>query len=176
MEKEKGSFGIGVSYSSYEFRTSIDTVSVSSPALNMWYRKGISDKMEAHANLWLPMGFSLGIKYQLIGSPKTTGFALSLGLDGGFLQFSGDSSKVSIIDIYVPLYTTFEFSEGFALYIVPKYIPRIMFGDESHVQNIVGGTGGIRLGSKTKFLFEGTYGYILNDEIPVFTTAFGISF
>lgn len=181
MEKNTGSFGIGASFTSYTFTWSIsdsteDTSSISTPAVNFWYRKGISDKLEAHANVWIPLGVTFGLKYQLIGAPKRNGFGLSLGLDAGYLQMGSEDSKVTIVDVYVPLYTGYKFSEGFALYIVPKYIPRFVIGDEFKTVNIMAGTGGIRIGKKTKLMIEGTYGYDATYKLPIVNTAAGISF
>jgi hypothetical protein len=181
MEKDTGSFGIGASFTSYNFTWSVndsisDTSSISTPAVNFWYRKGITDRLEAHANVWIPLGVTFGLKYQLLGAPKRNGFGLSLGLDAGYLQMGSDSSKVTIVDVYVPLYTGYKFSESFALYVVPKYIPRFVLGDESKIVNIIAGTGGIRIGNKTRFMIEGTYGYDATYKLPIVNTAAGISF
>ena len=180
VEKGKGSFGVGISYTTYQFEFSIlDSTykkDYTTPALNVWYRKGITDRFEVHTNLWFPMGLTIGVKYQLVGSLQKPGFGLALGLDGGYLQMSGDSSTVTLVDIYVPLYTGYKFSEGFGVYLIPKYIPRIVSGDELKVANIVAGTGGIRLGKDTRFMAEFTYGYDATYKSPVLTTAMGVSF
>jgi hypothetical protein len=182
VEKGKGSFGIGVSYSTYSFEWAVSdsadsTHEFSIPALNLWYRKGITDKLEAHVNMWLPLGLTIGVKYQLLGSLQKKGFGLAVGLDGGYLQMGADSSKVTLVDLYVPIYTGFKFSESFGLYFVPKYIPRLTFGEfESGLRNVVAGTLGLRLGKETRFMVECTYGRDLAAELPVLTTAMGISF
>jgi hypothetical protein len=184
VEKGKGSFGLGVTYTTYSFDMSLsesdthnDTLKVSVPALNLWYRKGITDKLEAHANMWLPLGLSIGVKYQLLGSLQKAGFGLALGLDGGYLQMSSDSSSVTLVDLYVPIYAGYKFNESLGLYLVPKYIPRLMFGeDEIGMRNVVAGTVGLRLGKETRFMVEGTYGLDLESSMPVFTTGMGISF
>ena len=177
MEKGKGSFGVGISYTSYTFDLDSNiTVEANTPALNLWYRKGISDKFEVHANMWFPMGLTIGVKYQLVGSLQKPGFGFSTGLDGGYLQLGNDSSKVTIVDLYVPLYTGFKFSENFGIYLVPKYIPRFVFGDKVKIANIIAGTGGIRVGKNTMFMVEGTYGYDATYKKPIVNTAMGISF
>jgi hypothetical protein len=182
VEKGKGSFGVGVSYTTYSFEWSIsdstnDTLDVSVPALNLWYRKGISDKFEVHANMWFPLGLTIGVKYQLLGSLQKKGLGLSVGLDGGYLQMGSDSSKVTLVDLYVPVYAGFKFTESFGVYLVPKYIPRFMFGEnDTELRNVVAGTLGLRLGKETRFMLEGTYGRDLQSTMPVLTTAMGISF
>ncbi len=131
VEKGDGSFGFGFTYTQYqvEFFEGDDPETFNIPALALWYRYGITDRFETHANVWLPLGASVGGKFQLLGSPSETGFGFSLGLDAGYIQITSGNSKTSIVDVYVPVYLGVDFTEAVGIYLVPKYIARIYIGD-----------------------------------------------
>lgn len=186
----QGVAGVGLSYTGYEVEVSGVTESFSVPALNIWYRRGITEEFEVHGNVWLPFGASLGAKYQLLGGRKTPGLSLSLGADMGYLSIttgSGDAeASASVLDVYIPVYTGYRVSEGFAVYFTPKYILRAAFasattngsdgGSSTDLFHTPGATIGVAIGSSVEFLLEGTVAYDLTNEYAAYTFGIGIGF
>lgn len=156
--------------------------SVTVPALNIWYRRGLAEKLEAHASVWIPFGSSLGLKYQLNGNREMAGLSVSLGLDFGFLQIGaedsmGNSVTSTIVDTYIPVYIGYRTGPGFAVYASPKYILRAGFNDSgTAVSHLFGGTAGLALGHKTTLLLEGTVIYDLDVSAPAIQGGVGIAF
>jgi hypothetical protein len=174
--------GIGVTATNYKVAAGSELDSVTVPAVDLWYRRGLIDKVEAHASVWIPLGASAGVKYQLMGNRDTAGFALSLGLDFGFLQISSTDSmdnefKQTIVDTYVPVYLGFRTGPGFAVYGSPKYILRSSFGDGGTAfGNLAGGSLGVALGAKTTLHLEGTVVYDLDIKEPALQGGIGVAF
>jgi hypothetical protein len=177
-------FGVGLTGTTYKTRAisdgTIDSVTV--PALNLWYRRGLTEVLEGHASLWIPFGASAGLKYQVTGNRQTAGLSFSFGLDLGALQISsedsnGEESSVTIVDTYIPLYVGFRTGPGFAVYGSPKLILRTGFGDgETTFGQLAGGTAGIALGEKTTLHLEGTLMYDLDVEAPAAQVGLGVAF
>ncbi|HWO23172.1 MAG TPA: hypothetical protein VNO30_30730 [Kofleriaceae bacterium] len=176
-------FGVGATGTYYKFRAidgSIDTFKV--PALNFWYRRGLTDVLEGHVSVWIPFGGSAGLKYQVTGNRQTAGFSFSFGIDLGALQITttGDNdeeSTTTIVDTYVPLYFGFRTGPGFAVYGSPKLILRTGFGEgETTFSQLAGGTAGIALGEKTTLHLEGTLMYDLDVEAPAAQVGVGVAF
>jgi hypothetical protein len=183
LPKGASKLGFGATattYSAEDDEGVIDSVTV--PAVNIWYRRGLSEKLEAHASVWIPLGSSLGVKYQLSGNREMAGLSVSLGLDLGFLQISaGDGeneSTVTIVDTYVPIYIGYRTGPGFALYGTPKYILRSGFGgtDGTAYSHLVGGTAGVALGAKTTLHLEGSVFYDTDLSKPAIQGGIGIAF
>ncbi|MCB0712589.1 MAG: hypothetical protein KDD67_09690 [Ignavibacteriae bacterium] len=174
VEKGETSTGGGITYSSYSFEF-IDTVEdFTVPALYLWGRYGLTDRLQAHLNAWIPLGGSIGAKYQLIGSPEEEGFGLSTGFDIGYLQVTAsgsddnssadDADLFTKIDLYFPLYLGYDLSESTSLYLVPKYIGSINSGANSEFASTFTTALGIKLG----FLYlEGSYGRDFSVKAPV---------
>lgn len=181
LPKGTSKFGIGGTATKYsaedtddEGNTTIESITV--PAVNLWYRRGLAEKLEAHASVWIPFGSSLGLKYQLTGNREMAGLSFSLGLDFGFLQIGSGDSTTTIVDTYVPLYIGYRTGPGFAVYGSPKYILRTGFGDETAISHLAGGTVGVSLGAKTSLLLEGTMVYDLDLSEPAFQGGIGVAF
>jgi hypothetical protein len=168
--------GAGASVTAYETEIGSESDTFIVPAANVWARYGITDEFEMHANLWIPLGASVGGKYQLVGGPTQEGFALSLGLDVGALSLSSGDSKVTVVDFYVPVYTGYRFSEAFQLYLTPKYVLRTLFGDATDLQHMAGGTLGVTIGKGFRFHIEGSGLYDITLGAPVVNGAFGFTF
>jgi hypothetical protein len=173
--------GVGATYTTYTAAVGNEKEEVSVPALNLWYRRGLLDKLEAHASVWIPLGSSFGLKYQLHGNRETAGLAVSLGLDLGLLQISagdGDNeSTLTLVDTYVPVYIGYRVGPGFAVYGTPKYILRTASGGGSTaIGHLVGGTAGVALGAKTTLHLEGSYFYDLDSKEPALQAGVGIAF
>lgn len=182
MPKGDSKLGFGLTTTKYSAEASDGTVdSITVPALAIWYRRGLIDKLEAHASIWIPFGSSLGLKYQLTGSREKAGLSFSLGLDLGFLQISaedanGDSTTATIVDTYIPLYLGYRTGPSFALYASPKYILRTASGDGTSFSHLAGGTFGLALGAKTTLHLEGSVIYDVDLEEPAFQGGIGVAF
>jgi hypothetical protein len=174
--------GVAVTATTYKLDAgdSLDKVTV--PAVNVWYRRGLLDKLEAHASAWIPLGASVGAKYQLTGN-GISGLAVSVGLDFGYLQLTAKNEdddteyKQTIVDTYVPVYVGYRVGPGFALYSSPKYILRTSSGDGGTAfGHLAGGTVGVVVGSRTQFLLEGTAMYDITVKAPAFQGGIGVAF
>lgn len=106
--------------------------------------------------------------------------SLSLGGDLGYISITsgeGESEVTTqIVDLYVPVYTGYRFSKGFALYLTPKYILRTSVGDETTIFHTPAATLGTAIGEDFEFLVEGTVAYDIVTESPAFTVGIGASF
>jgi hypothetical protein len=181
LPKGTSKFGVGATGTTYKDTETNDdgttsTISVTVPALNLWYRRGIADKLEAHAAVWIPFGSSIGVKYQLSGNRDMAGLSISLGLDVGYLQLGAGDTKVTIIDTYIPVYIGYRTGPGFALYASPKYILRGGFGDETAFNHLAGSTFGVALGAKTTLHIEGTVMYDVDYAAPALQGGVGLAF
>lgn len=187
VEKGETKQGVGIGASIYQVKletknsegevTDEATAEFTVPQVSFWARHGVSEKLELHGHAWLPLGASVGAKYQLIGDRKTVGPALSLGADIGYLTVSSGDSEATIIDIYVPVYTGYRMADNFAVYFTPKYIMKIISGDtENPLLHNIGGTGGIAIGSKTQILAEASYFYDAVTNAPAFHAGVGLTY
>lgn len=175
--------GFGATFTKYEVENEDGTFdSISVPAVNIWYRMGIAEKLEAHASVWIPFGASIGAKYQILGERTMPGLAVSVGLDVGALQIGsenvqGEDRTLTVVDVYVPVYLGYRTGPGFAGYFTPKFIERGFFGgSESEFNHMVGGTLGIALGERSTFYLEGTYVRDLSLDINNYQGGIGIGF
>jgi hypothetical protein len=175
--------GSGISYTTYEIEDpdgKKDTIEI--PQVTGWLRAGLTEHLEAHASIWMPLGASIGAKYQLIGSRAQNGLALSLGLDVGALSITttdenGKENTAKIIDTYVPAYLGYRLSPTLAGYMSPKYILRSGFDDtSSDFAHLVGSTFGVAIGDVTTLMLEGTVMYDLSVGAPAFQTGVGLEF
>jgi hypothetical protein len=174
--------GMGATYTTYTAIAEDGTKDeISLPAVNLWYRRGLLEKLEGHASIWIPFGSSFGLKYQMSGNRDMAGLAVSLGLDLGLLQISGgegdNESTLTIVDTYVPIYIGYRVGPGFAVYGTPKYILRAASGGESTAfSHLVGGSAGVAFGGKTTLYLEGSYFYDLDAEEPALQGGIGVAF
>lgn len=174
--------GVGVTGTTYKTRADDDTIdSITLPAVNIWYRRGLTEPLEAHAHVWIPFGASAGFKYQVTGNRQMAGLSFSLGLDVGFLQItsenaSEETSRVSLLDTYIPLYIGYRTGPGFAVYGSPKLILRTVVGEETTLTQLAGGTAGIAIGADTTFHLEGTLMYDIDVEAPAAQIGVGVAF
>ena len=178
LAKGDKQFGGGATVSGYSVQLLDDEPSnIIVPALNAWGRFGVTDKFEAHGRVWLPLGATVGGKYQLLGDRETAGFGLSAGLDVGYLSIRSGDVSTNVVDTYVPLYLGLRASPGAAVYVVPKYLLRTSFGSAGGgLGHMVGGTGGVALGKKTTLYLEGSGIFDLNGGAPSWTGGIGVGF
>ena len=158
LAKKSGEVGVGATVSGYTVDLGgEDPQSLIIPAVNVWGRYGITERLEAHGRIWLPLGATVGGKVQLLGDRTRPGFGLSTGLDVGYLSIGSGGSNTTVVDTYVPLYLGLRASEGFSTYLVPKYLLRTSLADAgSTISHQTGGTLGLAAGNKTKFFLEGS--------------------
>jgi len=173
--------GVAATYTNYSIESGDTTETVSVPALDLWYRYGITDRLEAHTSAWLPLGASAGAKYQVLGSRAESGLAVSLGLDLGVLQITSKDdqdmeTKATIVDTYVPVYVGYRMGPSFASYLSPKYILRLGFGESTAVEHLAGGTLGLAIGDGTSLLLEGSLMYDITLGSPALQGGVGLAF
>lgn len=173
--------GVGASVTKYKFDLGDTEEDVTVPALNLWYRIGLTDRFELHAMAWIPLGATIGGKYQLLGNRNKAGLALSLGLDAGYLTITsgdaGNETKTTIVDTYVPVYLGYRTSPGFAAYLVPKYMLRFTNSDSgSDLVHFTGGTVGVAIGKSSSFHIEGSALVDINSGDPAITGGIGFAF
>lgn len=170
---------VGLTYSTYTIDFDNETEEFTVPALFLSARHGLTERLQLHGNLWVPLGASVGMKYQFVGSPDEEGFGFSSGLDIGYMKLSasdsdsGDGGSVSRIDFYVPFYMGYDFTESVSLYLVPKYIGSLYSGSGSEFTSSLTAALGIKLG----FLYlEGSYGRDFSLETNVSHVGAAVNF
>jgi len=183
LHKGTTKFGIGATGTTYKVDLGDpEPETISLPALNAWVRRGLIDKLEAHAHVWLPLGSSVGVKYQLTGNREMAGLSFSLGLDFGFLQSRGtneadETVKTTQVDTYIPVYIGYRLAPAFAVYASPKYILRTNIREAgTAISHLAGGTFGIALGARTTFHLEGTVMYDFDVSAPALQGGVGVAF
>ncbi len=171
--------GVGATVTRYQLN---EDQSIPAPAITAWYRRGLIDKLEAHARIWLPLGAIIGLKYQLIGGPDEGGLSVATGVDFSYFTLStgegNDSYSDTFVDTYVPLYLGYRLSDGFAAYAVPKYLLRhsAPSDEASSFEHAFGGALGFGLGAKSTVHLEAAFLYSKNEEGPIVTGAIGYAF
>jgi hypothetical protein len=185
LPKGEQRIGVGASFTRYT-GTATDAdgqeieQSFSVPAIVVWARRGVTERLEAQVTAWLPMGARGGVKYMVLGEADQPGFTLSAGPSLGYLRLSvssGDSeADVGFFDVYLPVYAGWRFSPSFAVYAAPQYIYRTVFGEvDENSGHVTGGTLGVSVGKKARFHVEAGTFYDTLVEAPIFNTALGVS-
>ena len=127
------------------------------------YRIGVVENFEVGARLTLPGTLGVDAKYQFVDDD---GFAVAVGLGAAYLLNGDSNSSSSRFDLQVPLYISYDVNQYFAFYGAPKYVAVIgtsTYTDDgertSHTDltNMVGGTGGVRIGDTVGVFLEGSY-------------------
>ncbi len=176
--------GVGITYNQYTITVDEDdeeTVDVGVPAVHGWYRYGLTDKIELHSMVWIPLGATVGAKYQILGSRDTKGLSLSAGFDVGYLSISsgeGDEKISSTIyDTHLPVYAGYRLSPSFAVYAVPRYLLRAAVSDTSTgISHLVGSAAGLAVGKNSMFHLEAIGMYDVTYGDTTLTAGVGYSF
>lgn len=150
--KAESTFGGGY-YTSGSLISSIEENStaedLSIPYMEYTYRQGLTDKIDAGIKLTIIGTAVVDGKYKLYENDK---FAIATGAGLGYLNIESDNgvekSESSIIDIILPLYTSYDVKENLSLYLIPKYILRSSSGNVSGSTNLVGATTGLKFGKE----------------------------
>lgn len=181
LPKGQQTIGVGLSFTRYSEDVDDDgtTDSVSVPAVVLSARRGITDRLEGQATAWLPLGARAGAKLQLFGTPGMAGPQLSIGAHLGYLQLSASSddseATASFLDVYAPIYLGYRLTPGFEIYAAPQYMFRSVFGEgEGGYGHVLGGTGGLAIGERSKIFLEAGSFYDTLVESAIFNTAIGV--
>lgn len=176
--------GIGASFTRYESTATSDgeeiEQSFSVPAIVLWARRGVTERLEVQATAWLPMGARAGVKYLVVGAANQEGLAIAVGPNLGYLRLSvssGDSeADIGFFDVYVPVHVGWRFSPTVAAYVTPEYIFRSVFDEgESQTGHVTGATVGVSIGDKARFHVEVGSFYDTLVDAPILNTALGVS-
>jgi hypothetical protein len=131
-------------------------------------RYGMTDQDEVGARL-ANLGTFAVVDYKR--SLVNTGvlyFSAGAGLGGTSITY-GDTSKTTIIDLYVPLYFDYKINEDLALITSPKYIFRTGLNQDVNGQSVtttssqVGLSGGVKIGQEKGVILEAAYTKELQD-------------
>jgi hypothetical protein len=158
--------------------TGSDT-SIALPYMELGYRRGLIDKLEAGVKYTIPGTAAIDGKYQFLDAGD---FALAAGASVGYFKLtseSGDSkSSSTVIDTIVPVYASYDLAKAFALYTSPKYVLRyaknestdgmMMNESSSGLNHLVGATVGARLGNRWGLFLETTYLKSVSSEFDAF--------
>lgn len=108
------------------------------------------------------LGWSgIDAKWQAYADPRAA-VAVGLALGGlqGTLTVNGEETKLNIVDVVLPVYGSFDLTQWFTVYAVPKGVFRYEGGTGGGGTNqLFGGTGGVKLGSTSGLFVEATYLY-----------------
>lgn len=177
--------GVGVTYNNYTYtyedsEGEEQSEDISVPALHGWYRYGLTDELELHTMVWIPLGATAGMKYQLLGGRGMKGLSLSLGADAGYLKISSgegeDEVSTTIVDTHVPVYVGYRLSKSLAGYLTPRYLLRASVGEATNISHLTGAALGVALGDNTRVHLEGVGMYDLTYGTTTLTAGVGISF
>lgn len=171
--------GGGLTYTTYEVLDSDgEATTMNIPAFVGWARYGLVDRLEVRALGWVPFGGKVGAKFEYMGYEGNPGPQLAFGGDVGYsgVPVDGDlGSLTHAIDIYVPVYGGFRFTEAVSAYLTPQYVFRVASGDD------VGGVGhmgtatlGAAFGTSTRFYVEASAGYDTLWSTPIFGVGAGL--
>lgn len=152
-DQTQQSFGGGV----YNSKTKSGTVELETnlPYMEYSVRHGFFKDFDAGFKLTIIGAYQVDAKYQLLDK---SGFVMSVGGGIAYMEYkvtSGSTeTKVTYIDGIVPLYLSYDFTPGFAMYVSPKYILRSISGDNSGTENLYGAGVGTKIGQKNGLYLE----------------------
>jgi hypothetical protein len=71
-------------------------------------------------------------------------------------------SKSQLVDVMVPVYASYDVAKPFSIYVSPKYVARFTQSTDqgmtsSHIGQLVGGSGGVKLGDGMGLFLEASY-------------------
>lgn len=140
------------------------------PYLEGGYRRGIMPNLDAGAKWTVPGSITVDGKYQFVDA---SGFAVASGLALGYLSASSGSYKSTAIDVQLPVYTSYDFTNWFSLYAAPKAIMRMSStkdgggAETSSTGALVGSSLGFKVGDTWGLYVEGTLMHSLKDKTNI---------
>lgn len=144
------------------------------PYMELGYRRGVIEHLDLGAKVTVPGTAGVDAKYQLVDGGK---FAVAAGLGAYYLSIESgdgmDKTSSKVVDLIVPVYVSYDIASPLAVYASPKYALRIAqsqdsMGSSSGLGQLVGATGGLRLGSRAGLYLETTYMRDLTSDFKMF--------
>lgn len=155
-----------------EFNAEIDSLNsaISFPNLELSFKRGITDKLDAGVRVSSNLNGSMFMKYQVVGD-RSSSFALSPGFEAGtILGFA--------YNVGIPIYATYYPVEAVAINLTPRFMYQFITGAETSGASYLGGNFGLLFGKRNKFGID--IGYykvgIGNGSQPLFTVGLGGKF
>jgi len=155
-----------------------EDTSLKLPYMELGYRRGLVDKVEAGVKYTLPGTAAIDGKYQFLDAG---GFALAAGASVGYFKLSSEagdsSSSTTVVDTIVPVYASYDIAKALAVYTSPKYVMRyaksesmdaMMSESSSGLSHLVGATLGTRLGNRFGLFLETTYLKSITNDFDAF--------
>ncbi len=149
-----------------EIQGALTESSVPVPEIEFGARFGITDYVDAGLKVSLPSSVMADVKLQLVDTPN---FAVAVGAGLGYQSFSFLDVDMSVVDLFVPVYLSYDVSKWIALYASPKYYARIASGSSqtsssnaSDYWHMFGATAGVRVGHDFGLFIEATRLHVLN--------------
>ncbi|MBA7510422.1 hypothetical protein ES705_02406 [subsurface metagenome] len=135
------------------------------PWPEFWLRKGLSENLDWGIKTWgLLLGGMVDLKYQFLSdeSPWQVAGSLGFGVSHRLLELNLEGESYTFFDLHVPLFISRDFGEYSTFYISPKYIHKVVIGDNapranySHQWNAFGAGLGIsfHLNKKLSMMLE----------------------
>ncbi len=120
---------------------------------------GLTESWDAGFRLAIIGSMVADAKYALLDEEK---LALAIGAGVGYLSIESEAAgtrkyKTNLYDLMLPFYASYDFTETFAAYLIPKGVYRLITGDESGSALMGGATGGIKVGKTWGSYLEGSY-------------------
>ncbi len=153
----ESSHAVGVgTYSSDDFVGGDD---ISLPLIEYAYRRGMWDDIDVGLKLALIGSITADMKYNFL---KSGDFAMATGLGLGYLNFESESmsvtQKVTIIDLILPLYVSYNVAKMTSLYTAAKYIFRAISSDFANPGDggLLSASLGVKIGDTSGLFLEGS--------------------
>ncbi len=176
----KGEANVEAGYFSMKSFVKDGDSSISLPYFGGGYRRGFGNNIDAGLKYVLPGTISADGKYQFVDTPE---FAMATGVGVGYFSLeskSGDAKTSSTaIDLSIPLHTSYDINESFALYLTPKYTARMVSNkssgysesdlnkSSSDTRSLMGASVGTKIGKDSGVYLEMTYTQDLTASEPI---------
>jgi hypothetical protein len=158
--KTQQTFGGGY-YASEETSNNV-SLSTKLPYLEYSYREGVTKDFDAGVKLTIIGAAAVDGKYRLYDGEK---FDFAIGGALGYMSIKTGSGATetenTIIDLMVPVYASYRFSDQWAAYLTPRYVLRMnsRSGSDggSSSGSLIGGAGGLKIGKEWGAYVEAAY-------------------
>lgn len=156
----------------------VDDIGLPLADVVLFGRYGITDRFDVGLRFSALGDLGLDAKYMLIGD-KESFFTLSPGFglstNSWLVGFSG------IFQLEVPIHTSYQLSDNFALFITPRYVAQsatsaAFDNDSGDLLNYVGGSAGLEFGKDIKFIVGANYLKILDYPLSNFNVGAGVRY
>jgi len=165
LAPDESEITIGAGYATLSATSTGTDISFSAPYFEGYYKAGLAENLDFGVKLTLIGTLSADVKYQLV---DVDAFALAVGAGLGYVTIN----SASIIDILLPIYVSYDFSDMFALYGSPKYLLRTGGGSSS----LLGSSLGVKWGKTSGVYLEGSYMSVLGESASASQGNIGVFF